>query len=347
MALRKNGWESRLVFVLVLGLAGTLATDSPFASSESFWMGFAGIAIGVVALVLERLVTGLRADGFVYITAGTFLGLTIGLLLMLVLHVGDIRLRAGGADLLVLVPFALAYVFSRAALTKGRKLNLLKVEEERGTRLFMPVLVDLNAIIDGRVADLTLAGILPGPFTVPASVRSSLESLQKSKNTVSRGRARRGTETLQRLEEAVGKTGGLLDFHDFGDGEREKHRMLEWLRQTGVVLLSSDAALLDTAEREGIHVIRLDDVGAAGRAVVLPGEKLTVRIQKKGRGAGQGVGFLSDGTMVVVDEAASLMGSDVTVTAHTTFRASGGTMVFASMEKQEEEALEPVDEDQA
>ncbi len=347
MALRKNGWESRLLFVLVLGLAGTLATENPFVSSESFWMGFAGIAIGIVALVLERLVIGLRADGFVYITAGTFLGLTTGLLIMLVLHVGEIRLRAGGADLLVLVPFALAFVFSRAALTKGKKLNLLKVEEERGTNLFMPVLVDLNAIIDGRVADLTLAGILPGPFTVPESVKSSLETLAKSRNVVSRGRARRGTETLQRLEEAVGKAGGLLDYRDFGEGEREKHRILEWLRQSGVALMSSDASLLDTAEREGIHVIRLEEVGAAGRAVVLPGEKLTVRIQKKGRGAGQGVGFLSDGTMVVVDEAGSLMGSDVPVTAHTTFRASGGTMVFASLEKPEEEVLENPDEDRA
>ncbi len=333
--------------MLVLGLAGTLATESPFASVESFWMGFAGIAIGAFALVLERLVTGLRADGFVYITAGTFLGLLIGLLLMLVLHIGDIELRAGGADLLVLVPFALAYVFSRAALTKGRKINLLKVEEERGTRLFLPVLVDMNAIIDGRVADLTLAGILPGPFTVPMSVKASLETLQKSRNTVSRGRARRGTETLQRLEEAVGKAGGLLEFRDFGDGEREKHRMLEWLRQTGAALLSSDAMLLDTAEREGIHVIRLDEVGAAGRAVVLPGEKLTVKIQKKGRGNGQGVGFLSDGTMVVVDEAATQVGSDLVVTAHTTFRASGGTMVFASVEKQEEEVLEADVEDRA
>ena len=345
MALRKNGWESRLVFVLVLGLAGTLATDNPFASSESFWMGFAGIVIGVLALVLERIVVGLRADGFVYITAGTFLGLIIGLLLMLVLHVGDIRLRAGGADLLVLVPLALAYVFSRAALTKGRKLNLLKVEEEPSSRFHMPVAVDLNAIIDGRVADLTLAGILPGPFTIPASVKASLEALQKSRNSVSRGRARRGTETLQRLEEAVGKAGGMLEYRDFGEGEREKHRMLEWLRQTGVALVSSDVSLLDTAEREDIHVIRLDEVGAAGRAVVLPGEKLTVRIQKKGRGAGQDVGFLSDGTMVVVDEGAGQMGNDVSVQAHTTFRASGGTMVFASLEKPEEEALESVEED--
>ncbi len=345
MALKKSGWESRLVFVLVLGLAGTLATDSPFTSSKCFWMGFAGIAIGVFALVLERLVVGLQADRFVYITAGTFLGLVIGLLIMLVLHVGNIRLRAGGADLLVLVPLALAYVFSRAALTKGRKLNLLKVEDEPGSLFHMPVVVDLNALIDGRVADLALTGILPGPFTVPASVKAGLETLQKSRNTVSRGRARRGTETLQRLEEAVGKAGGMLEYRDFGDGEREKHRMLEWLRQSGAAFISSDESLLDTAEREGIHVIRLDEVGAAGRAVVLPGEKLTVRIQKKGRGAGQGVGFLSDGTMVVVDEAAGQIGNDVGVQAHTTFRASGGTMVFAALEKPEEEAPEAVEED--
>jgi uncharacterized protein YacL len=126
----------------------------------------------------------------------------------------------------------------------------------------------------------------------------------------------------------VGKTGGLVEYRDFGEGERERNRILEWLRRERTCLLSAEADMSDTAEREGIRVIRLADVGPAAREVVLPGDKVTVRIQKKGRTPSQGVGFLSDGTMVVVDDAGDQMGQDVTVVAHTTFRASGGTMVF-------------------
>lgn len=122
-----------------------------------------------------------------------------------------------------------------------------------------------------------------------------------------------------------------MEYKDFGEGEREKHRILEWLRKEKTCLLSADSEMCDVAQREGIRVINMADVGPAAREVVLPGDTVTVRIQKKGRTASQGVGFLSDGTMVVVDEAGDSIGQDVAVCAHTTFRASGGTMVFCRL----------------
>ncbi len=322
----KKGWEVRILFILALGLAGTLA-------SGSLMIGLIGLAIGIVAAVLERMIIKVSADKLVYIITGVAVGLVIGLLVIQVLKIGmhEENWDSPLSDLLVLIPVALAYVFALVAVNKGRKLELISIEEEIGPEWNMPVLVDLSAAVDGRVADLSLAGLLPGPFSIPLSVKHVIDEMQNGRNIVKRGRARRATETIQRLKEAVGQSGGLMEYRDFGEGEREKHRMLEWLRKEKICLLTGDVDMADTAEREGIRVIRLSDVGPASREVVLPGDTFAIKIQKKGRTSSQGVGFLSDGTMVVVDEAGELLGKEAQVTAHTTFRAKGGTMVFGKM----------------
>ncbi len=326
MAKLMKGWEVRILFILALGLAGTLA-------SGGLIVGFIGLGIGIVAAVFERMMVKVPADKLVYITAGSTVGLVIGILVILVLRIGihDDAWNSYWSDLLVLIPVAFAYVFAVVAVNKGRKFELISVEEDSGPQWNMPVLVDLSAAVDGRVADLSLAGLLPGPFSIPLSVKQSIDEMQKGRNIVKRGRARRATETIQRLEEVVGKSGGLMEYRDFGEGEKEKHRILEWLRKEKICLITGDGEMADTAEREGIRVIRLSDIGPASREVVLPGDSFMMRIQKKGRTATQGVGFLSDGTMVVVDEAGDLPGKEIKVTAHTTFRAKGGTMVFGKV----------------
>lgn len=329
----KKGWEVRLIFILVLGLAGTLATGR-------FEIGFIGLGIGIIAVLFEHFLVKTSADKLIYTTIGSIVGLVFGILFLLVLKIGTFAdaKQAEWANLLILVPIAFAYVFAVVAVTKGRKLGLVQFEEEEEKINWnMPVLVDLSAAVDGRVADLSLVGLLPGPFTIPLSVKNSIDSMQKSKNAVKRGRARRATETIQRLEEAVGKSGGLIDFHDFGEGERERHRLLEWLRKEKVCLLTSDTQIGEKAEREGIRVINLTEVGPASKEVVLPGESFKTRIQKKGRNASQGIGFLSDGTMVVVDDAGDSIGKEVLVSAHTTFRAKGGTMVFGKVAQEVED----------
>ena len=331
----KKGWEVRILFILALGLAGTLAgtitANEDFMSKTGLLMGLVGLGIGVVAAILERMIVKVSADRLVYTVVGSVVGLITGILIIFVLKIGIHNQESLWSNLLVLIPVALAYVFAVAALNKGRKYELIAAEEESGPQWNMPVLVDLSAAVDGRVADLSLAGLLPGPFSIPLSVKHSIDEMQKGRNIVMRGRARRATETIQRLEEAVGKSGGLMEYRDFGEGEREKHRMLEWLRKEKICLLSGDAEMADTAEREGIRVIRLSDVGPASREVVLPGDSFMLKIQKKGRTASQGLGFLSDGTMVVIDEAGDMIGKDIQVTAHTTFRAKGGTMVFGKI----------------
>jgi len=321
-----SGWEVRILFILVLGLLGTFAFDG---SSPSPWFGLTGLGIGIVAVVLQIVFVRIPADEIIYTTVGAIIGLVAGILALLALRMGNLAYPDSGVTPLVMIPFAFAYVFGHVAFTKGKRLGLMQNTEEKELAA-TPVLVDLSAVIDGRVADMLLAGLIRGPFILSSSIKSQLENI--SDDIIDRGRGRRGLETLERLDEAAGNSGGL-EYRDFGKQERERFRILEFIRKENVSLLSSDRELLDIAIKEGNHVINLEEVGPASRPVTLPGETLAIRLVRKGRNPKQAVGFMDDGTMIVVEDADGMIGNSVDVQAHTTFRSSGGTMVFARLTK--------------
>ncbi len=335
MAVKMKGWEVRLLFVVTLGLLGTFAFDelSPL-------YGLVGLGIGVLAVGAELLFVKLPADQILCVVAGGFVGVLSGLLVMAALRIGGLRLNEEGVDPLVLVPLALAYVFAHVAVTKARRMGIATGKPETVERPDAPALLDITAVVDGRVADMTVAGLLAGPFVLPESVRERLREMEGARDPVERGRARRGEETLKRLEEAVGKSGGL-ETRDFGKPGKEKGRMLEYLRKEGSKLISADPDLLESAVRESIRFIDLREVGPATRPVVLPGETLSLKLVRRGRNKGQAVGFIDDGTMVVVEEADQHIGKTVDVLTHTTFRASGGTMAFGKLIEEGDDAGAP------
>jgi len=325
--MRFSGWEGRILVVIALGLLGTFAF-----SGFSPWYGLVGLGIGLIAVAIQLLFVKLPADEIIYVTTGVVVGLLSGVLIMLILELAHLDLsRAGGVNPLVMIPFATAYVFGHVFLLKGKKLGLLSSRVNR-TELPSGMLVDLTAVIDGRVADLAIAGLVRGPFILPASVKTRLEELTSSPDLIERGRGRRGIETLERMEEIAGRPGGAgMEFRDLGRQDRERFRILECLRKDSVSLLSDDQELVDIALKEGNHVINLSEIGPAARPVTLPGETLSVKLVRKGRNPRQAVGFLDDGTMVVVEEAEGEIGRTIDVEAHTTFRSTGGTMVFARL----------------
>ncbi len=329
--MKTEGWSGRILFLLVLCLVGVSAYDWRIA--------LLGLAVGLVAIAIEARFVRLPMVEIVYTTIGAAAGVGLGILAMLMLHLGNIRPgREEAADPLLMIPLALGYAFSQVALAKARKPG--QAGREAVTEAARSsVLVDESAIVDGRIADMVLIGLLSGPFVVPSSARPAFELQLKSRDIVQRGRARRGLETLERLEEAAGRSGGIQD-RDFGDPDRERLRMLDWLKRESATLVSADPAFLDMASREGSRVIRLDEVGAATRSVILPGEKLRMKPIKRGRNQGQAVGYLADGTMVVVEDGEEHINRNIEAVAHTTFRASGGTMVFARVTGGEDEPRE-------
>ncbi|HEX3178090.1 MAG TPA: TRAM domain-containing protein [Methylomirabilota bacterium] len=191
-------------------------------------------------------------------------------------------------------------------------------------------LLDTSAIIDGRIADLAGTGFLEGPLVVPRFVLRELQRLADGGDMLKRNRGKRGFEIVQRLQSVAGVGVEVVD-DDVAETQEVDLKLLELARRRGAGVVTTDYNLNRLAEVSGIMVLNVNDLASALRPVVLPGEELRVQLQREGREAGQGVGFLEDGTMVVVDQGRRLVGQEVAVVVTSALQTSAGRMIFARL----------------
>jgi uncharacterized protein YacL len=189
-------------------------------------------------------------------------------------------------------------------------------------------LVDTSAIVDGRIVDVAATGFLQGALLVPRFVLRELQRLADGGDAQKRNRGRRGFEVLQRLQGLAGVTVEIVD-DDVGETREVDLKLLEVARRRAASVLTTDYNLNRLAEVSGIKVLNVNDLANALKPVVLPGELLRVQVSREGKEPGQGVGFLEDGTMVVVDQGRRLVGQEVSVVVTSALQTSAGRMIFA------------------
>jgi len=190
------------------------------------------------------------------------------------------------------------------------------------------VLVDTSAIIDGRIVDIANTGFLGGSLLIPRFVLNELQFVSDSSDSLRRQRGRRGLETLAELQEtrAVPITISDLDV----EGVREvDDRLVILARQMNCPILTNDFNLNRVAELQGVQVLNINDLANAVKVVLLPGEGFTVKIIQEGKEYSQGVGYLDDGTMVVVENGEHYMNEELYVTVTKILQTSAGRMIFA------------------
>ncbi|MEA2528490.1 MAG: hypothetical protein QOG89_134 [Thermomicrobiales bacterium] len=191
------------------------------------------------------------------------------------------------------------------------------------------VLLDTNIVIDGRIADLIGTGFLDTRLLVPRFVLDELQRIADSDDPLRRTRGRRGLDTLNRLRQDAPDRIEILD--TLVPEEREVDAKLVHLaKERGVRVLTNDYNLNRVAELQGVGVLNLNSLTNALRPMVLPGEEIKLKVVQEGREAGQGVGFLDDGTMVVVDGGKTLVGTQTQVTVTRLLQTGAGRMVFAT-----------------
>jgi uncharacterized protein YacL len=192
------------------------------------------------------------------------------------------------------------------------------------------VIIDTNIVIDGRIADLIGTGFLDSRLLVPRFVLDELQRIADSDDPMRRTRGRRGLDTLNRLRQEAEDRIEVLD--TLVPEEREVDAKLVHLaKERGVRILTNDYNLNRVAQVQGVDVLNLNSLTNALRPIVLPGEEIKLKVVQEGREAGQGVGFLDDGTMVVVDGGRSLVGSQIQVTVTRLLQTGAGRMVFATL----------------
>jgi uncharacterized protein YacL len=185
-------------------------------------------------------------------------------------------------------------------------------------------------IIDGRVADVAATGFLEGTLLIPRIVLRELQRLADSGDTQKRNRGRRGFDLVQRLQGLSGVSVEILD-EELPDTRDVDGTLLELARRHAACLVTTDYNLNRLAGVSGIMVLNVNDLAGALRPVLLPGAELRVQVVREGKEAGQGVGFLEDGTMIVVDQGRRLVGQEVPVVVTSALQTSAGRMIFARL----------------
>jgi uncharacterized protein YacL len=188
-------------------------------------------------------------------------------------------------------------------------------------------LLDTSVIIDGRVADVVKSGFIRGTLLVPRFILAELQFFADSPDASKRERGRRGLEMLSRMQKEATVQIELLDADPVANGADGK--LIALARQMGVPIMTNDYGLNRVAELQGVTVLNVNDLAKAVRPVVLPSEELTVRITQEGKEPGQGLGYLEDGTMVVVENGARHINTELTVTVMRVLQTVGGRMIFA------------------
>jgi uncharacterized protein YacL len=194
------------------------------------------------------------------------------------------------------------------------------------------LLLDTSAVIDGRIADLIEANFLEGLIVVPRFVLKELQQLADSNDPIKRGRGRRGLEVLNRIQRNQRNEVKIHD-GDFPDEQGVDAKLIRLARNLKAKLFTNDYNLGKLAELQSVNHFNLHELAKCMRVVLLPGETLSLRIAREGKDKGQGVGYLPDGTMVVVNNAQSAVGQQVEVQVQSQLQTGAGIIVFADLKQ--------------
>jgi len=207
-----------------------------------------------------------------------------------------------------------------------------EIREKEVTTASTNKILDTSVIIDGRIADICEAGFIEGTLVIPRFVLKELQKIADSSDGLKRNRGRRGLDVLNKIQKKI-NIPVKIDETDFPEIKEVDGKLVRLGKVLGGKVFTNDFNLNKIAELEGVPVLNINELAEALKPVVLPGEEMTVHIIKEGKEFTQGVGYLDDGTMVVVDNGQDFIGQKVKVTVTSVLQTTAGRMIFAKLEE--------------
>ncbi len=345
----------RAAFIVVFGVTGFLlgreayfSLFSPHFANEALQLAFLILspAVGAVAgALLAPLAQALferqlqQAEGAMErLTpaeiAGGALGLIVGLLIAFLIKgiIFEMISDAGRAGtyiaivLYLIVAIFAAYLGARI----GAKIRIVPVPRGGASAASAgeAKIVDTSAIVDGRIAEIVESGFLEGVLIVPRFVVRELQTISDSVDPLKRTRGRRGFDVLSRLQEITSVEISERDYGDMAPGNVDA-RLVRLAQELGAKLVTNDYNLNRVAHVEGVAVLNVNELANAVKPVVLPGEELHVAVIREGKEFHQGIGYLEDGTMIVVEQGRRLIGEETDVVVTSVLQTVAGRMIFA------------------
>jgi uncharacterized protein YacL len=278
---------------------------------------------------VHRRLTELETPAIVLGAVGLVLGLLVAFLISSALLSYIARPQWLGLLATIILYVFCAYAGVALFTLPGREVSLQWARTGLPVDAQPPKLLDTSAIIDGRFADLARAGLLEGPLRVPRFVLIELQTLADSADDTRRARGRRGLDLLTSL--SAGDQEVLVMEADYPEIPTVDAKLVRLALSSGGALVTVDFNLTKVARVEGAKVFNVNEAADALRPVLLPGDSLRIAVAKEGKEPGQGVGYLGDGTMVVVTGGAESIGTEVDAEVSSVLQTSAGRMVFAKL----------------
>lgn len=358
----------QFIIIVLAAVGGLMMTDSiipyvaPLLSEEFLTFGIFGVTMttilsfvfgGIVGGVLGFMIAPYiirRLSLFAFwaearlnkmpvndVIAGA-LGLSVGLIISNLLGSAFLPIPIVGKYVPGVLSIILGYVGMNVAIRKRDELFALfsslpkvgkdKNKDDKGANIRHYKILDTSVIIDGRIADICQTGFLEGTMVVPVFVLEELQHIADSSDLLKRNRGRRGLDILNRIQKEPG-VDVLIDNRDFDDVSEVDSKLVKLGQLMKAKIVTNDYNLNKVSELQGVPVLNINELSNAVKPVVLPGEEMLVHVVKDGKEMGQGVAYLDDGTMIVVDGGRRHMNETIGVLVTSVLQTAAGRMIFA------------------
>ncbi len=326
-------WVIRSFFLLLCTVSGYEVSQ---VRPEWIGNGFAGLVIGFgiggLCVAVDEMLKGFSLRAFSAATFGLFLGTLVATMIDrsgIFADADDVQRRLIRMGLFVCFGY-LGMVLAMRSNKEDFSLIIPYVRFAPQSKPETLMLLDTSVIVDGRIADLLEANFIEGTLVVPRFVLHELQKIADSNDPVIRARGRRGLEMLTRLQQ---NKRNELKIHDadFPEEPEVDAKLVRLARSTGAKLYTNDYNLGKVAELQSVPYVNLNELANALKPVILPGEVFNLRVVREGKDKGQGVGYLNDGTMVVINNAQNMIGQQVTVKVLSLLQTGAGIIIFADL----------------
>ncbi len=321
----------RVLFIFVVGLACYLL--EPFGLSRILDTA-CGLVIGGAVILFEVRLRSISLKRLIGAALGSVLGI-VGAYLFSVVIRNSISPGHLQSFMQIMVMLVMAYVGLIVGAAKGDLLNLAALGgifggEKQSRRSYK--ILDTSVIIDGRIADIAETGFMDGVLTIPAFVLRELQLVADSADSLKRNRGRRGLDILQRIQKLTNIQVTIVE-DDFPAVREVDMKLIELAKLYEGKIVTNDFNLNKVAQLHGVAVLNINELTNALKPIVLPGEIMKVFILKEGKEYNQGVAYLDDGTMVVVDNARKMIGKTVDISVTSVLQTTAGKMIFGKFDE--------------
>jgi uncharacterized protein YacL len=334
----------RLVFISVVAVACYHLKPFGLANFPAWISAGAGIVIGIIIVWFEARLRVVSLKRLIGAVIGSILGI-LGAYLFSVVIKNSITHSETQRFLMLMVMLLMSYVGLIVGGNKGDLLNLAALggifgAEKQGRKSFK--ILDTSVIIDGRIADIADTGFLDGVVVIPQFVLRELQLVADSADSLKRNRGRRGLDILQRVQKMATVSVQIVE-DDFPTVREVDLKLIELAKVYEGKIITNDFNLNKVAQLQGVEVLNINELANALKPIVLPGETMRVFILKEGKEYNQGVAYLDDGTMVVVDNARKLIGKNVDIAVTSVLQTTAGKMIFGKFDERTRvnERMEP------